>query len=178
MRFPSSLLQGEDGTGSLCCDTMQAEKSQETSVNAMLNYFATALLAAGLFVCGCEAQPKQTYHSPRRILALEFDAPNQSPRIIKYLTDPKDSDQFIYEGKLGAFQGIITGRVMSSSASTWQVQIQLDGTNAATSAVHMTNLVSVIYPQNQHTDFSGMVSVTAWFLSDEQLVDFDKNMSR
>ena len=136
------------------------------------------VLVAALLAGGCDAKQKQTYHSSRRILALDVLPPTPPPHITKYLRDPSDYDGLIYEGSLGDFRGFITVAIVSSSDSEWRVQLLFDGKSTSGSAIHVTNLMVVPYPQSRRFDLPGTASVAGWFLSDEELATFDKDMSR
>ena len=132
--------------------------------------------AAVLFVSGCDYRPKATYESSRRILALEVWETNRTAVTIKYF--PNTNDQYVIGGDLGSFQGDLTAVTVSSNAREWRLLLGLKGITSAGVAVDLTNALNVSYAQFSRSELLGIGTVTGWFLSDEELLAFDKRMPK
>jgi hypothetical protein len=134
-------------------------------------------LVAFLFLCGCgcDRGPKPTYKSSRRILALYVRPSTPPPSLFKYILDTNDTD--VFQGQLGDFNGNITARSVSSNSAAWRLQLRIEGAMKSGAPVSMTTLLDVTYPRPQEVVIAGG-KITGWFLSDEELRDFDTRMSQ
>ena len=145
-------------------------------MNITQHLIVKSICIAAFLACGCDFHPKPTYRSPRRILALDVRPPTPPPVIVKYLLDTNNAT--VMGGTLGSFRGIISVATVSSNAGGWQLQVSFDGSNTAGAEVHTTNLMDIPYPSSRQFVSPGVGTVTGWFLSDDELVEFDKRMTQ
>jgi hypothetical protein len=81
-------------------------------------------------------------------------------------------------GELGVFRGDITAVTVSSNASEWRLQIRFKGTTPAGAAVDVTNALNVPYTRSSQFSLPSIGTVTGWFLSDQELIEFDQTMPK
>ncbi|HEY1662858.1 MAG TPA: hypothetical protein VGI03_10605 [Verrucomicrobiae bacterium] len=141
------------------------------------NYWLYFLLVLAVAAFGCKKQPKVTYHSSERVLALKLipATPTENFRI-KYLDDTNSEDGDImpgYDGQFGNFQGNVSAITLFSNAATWRVELTFVGTISG-SSMSQTNILNVPYPESRQLSLGQIGSVTGWYLSDEQLLDHKK----
>jgi hypothetical protein len=129
-----------------------------------------------LLSCGCDFRPKPTYQSPRRILALDVRPPTPPPVIVKYLLDTNDAR--VMQGELGDFRGGVTATTLSSNSTGWRLQLRFEGKMTSGSPLDTTNVLDIPYPQSRQVALPGIGTVTGWFLSDGELLAFDKRMTQ
>jgi hypothetical protein len=90
----------------------------------------------------------------------EAPAPNRRPRF-QFVA----SFQFLYH------------TTVSSNFTGWYSQLRLEGKITSGSVVDTTNVLDIPYPQSRQVAFPGIGTVTGWFLSDGELLAFDKRMT-
>jgi hypothetical protein len=132
-----------------------------------------AILGATLvLMSGCEVRPKRTYQSQRRILALELWETNQTGVTTKYLLTTQDP--FVRGGHVGFYEGDFTAQTVASNAVEWRLLLTFKGTNTNGTAVSLMKELKVPYPRFSQAELVGVGTVTGWFLSDEELMKFDR----
>lgn len=140
-------------------------------------FWAFSLLALAVATFGCNNHPKEIYNSSHRVLALKLipATPTETFRI-KFLYDTNSEDGDIMpgtNGQFGKFQGNISVITLSSNANMWRVELMCVGALSG-SSLRQTNILEMSYPQGNQLSLGRIGSVTCWFLSDEQLLDYDK----
>jgi len=130
-------------------------------------------VVSAMFLSGCDAHPKPTVGSARRILALEFRPPTPPPTVTKFLSDTNNDEPDFFDGTFGGFKGSMSATSLSSNAAAWRVQIALNGSFGG-SDLHQTNEIEIAFPGSQTLSLGQIGSVTGWFLSDAELLDYDK----
>jgi hypothetical protein len=95
--------------------------------------------------------------------------------LVKYLLDTNAAT--VMQGHLGDFKGSISVSTLSSNAAAWRVQLKCDGMIGG-SPVSLINVIDVPYPQSRQISLPRIGTVTGWFLSDAELLDFDQKMPK
>jgi hypothetical protein len=105
------------------------------------------------------------------VLAISVYPPSGTPSIIKYLLDTN-------EAPIVSGPSSIVATTLSSNATAWSVQLRFDGTMSTGAEVHTTSVLDIPYPQARQLVLPGVGTVTGWFLSDRELLDFNQRMPK
>jgi len=132
---------------------------------------------SAIILSGCNARPKPTFDSSRRILALQLVSTKPYSSITKFLLNTNNDEGSIvgrYGGIRTGFKGDISVMTIVSNATAWNVQIKTSGTFDGANE-NETTVIQIPYPQSRHVTLGRIGVVTGWFLSDEQMREFDRD---
>jgi len=123
-------------------------------------------------VPGCHRDPLPTYNSPRRILALTWENRPGLPETVYYFRGTNLPS--FHGGLIGELNGRLDMAVVASNSTAWHLEIKFQGRSPTGASCDFTNRLICGYPGVIRTNLNGMIIFYAWFLSDDQLLKYDR----
>jgi hypothetical protein len=157
------------------CSWVAMHTSWRSTAPGISRLLWCAALPALLMASGCRKDSGASHKPGRRVLALTYEPMPSDRSLVHYFPDTSVPSGFI--GKVGQFTGALEVVVIASNSRAWQLEFRAHGQSQTDTSTAWTNQLWCLYPAVTRTNLPGLFEIVAWFLSDAELLEYDKRYS-